>query len=333
MSWKTVLPGIGMLLWYASTVWSTPPPSNPGQRQAPPKRPVLKFDELMFANTIVQKQARVLHNLAESVAQDGWFVEGYNDVGHSPWTEHRAIWQSTRARGSAGIERSRPYRGLTLHLTGRKQNQLTGGTVHGRWVPQKGWGATVNCYLGQDFGNGGWVSVEWMGKDTAFPIATRSAKGTYVAVNVRQDKEFQYRYIAQFPRDRKPDEVRWAETRRRFLAVYESPANLCDTIVSEVDELRKIAGEQIPKLENVKVIDWRGVRSDNPPRDFPADHIPPTEDTKRKLLEQTLAELDRREAIVRENCKDIYDAINKALPVREILQMLAEEDDTEAKED
>jgi hypothetical protein len=58
----------------------------------------------------------------------------------------------------------------------------------------------------------------------------------------------------------------------------------------------------------------------------------PSLETKEALLEKALAELDAREKRVRENYEQICAAINQAMPLREILDSLLDEDASAAQE-
>ncbi len=323
---------------------SRTPPLHPSQLLPQSKRPILQFGQLSFANPKLKRQSRIFHDLAERIAADDWLVQGYKDVRNMPRPEYHARWQTADVRGSSFIRRLLPYRDLEIRLAGRisdeTNDQIVGGYVSGRWVPSEGWAASVNCRLGEPFGLGPWVTVQSIDRQSiAFSLDTESPKAIRLLYNcasaeVRQDEIRSYTYTAGLPDDPGAQSSPGADAanRRRFFALYESPESLRDTVIEDLDTLRAIAREQIPRFENVTLIDWRGVDSGNPPREgIVTEHLP-TERTKRELLERVLAELDSREKTLREQCEPIYNAVKTALPLHEVLDSLLEERDPKAQQ-
>ena len=320
------------------------PPRHPSLRVPWSKRPILEFEQLPFSDASFKRQVRLFHDLAERVAAKDWLVRRYQDLRYSSAPRYVAVWQTSDVSGNEYPRNVRPYRSMGIALSGpsaRGEEQVTTAGVGGRWVPLEGWAASVSLEVHSapqkvPFGTGTLAFVALVkAHDRFFRLDAGRSENVirlteyFVSVFVQPDRTLCYEYKGQLPsasslRDSAED---LAESRRRFLALYASPESLRDTVLAQLEKLRRLVQDQIPRLEGVNVIDYSGVRSDSPPIPSPAARLhPPSEETKKALLDQTLAELDSREKLVRENYREMHAAINKALPLGEVLDsLLAEE--------
>jgi len=304
-----------------------PLPLHPSLRLPPSKRPVLELEQLAFADPKLKQRVQLFHDFAEGIAEDEWFVQHYKDVRYSPNPSYLATWQTIEVHSSYYLKLVRPYRSITIRLDGPSvkegDEQITRMEVSGRWVPDQGWAATVNCHV-LPMGVHYWARVGLVQEsDGRFsfdsspsrPVIPLSAIS--VSATVRENSKRQFSYSVQLPVPQP------AERRNHFLTLFDSPEKLRDSVTGEIAELRRIARDEIPRSERMEVIDSSNARSDNPPRSEPVFRNPPSEETRQKLLDQVLAELNSMETSVRENYAQIHAAISKALPLGEFPKALA----------
>ena len=299
---------------------------HPSQRLPQSKRPVLELDKLTFADPKLKQRVQSFHDWADGIAEKNWFVQRYKDVRYSPNPSYLGTWQTVEVRSTYFLRSVLPYRSISIRLDGPSvkegDEQITRMHVTGTWIPKKGWAATVNCnVLPQDVHSWAVVGlVQEHNGQFSFDSQPSSSKihltAIHASATVRENANFQYSYSVQLPVPQP------TERRTQFLALFDSPEKLRDTVIGEIAELRRIASNEIPRSERIEMVDSSNARSDEPPRREPVSENPPSEETKQKLLDQVLAQLNSMETQVRENYEQIHSAIRKALPLDEFPQAL-----------
>ena len=97
----------------------------------------------------------------------------------------------------------------------------------------------------------------------------------------------------------------------------DSPEALRDELLRVFDQLGQETSKRIA-AGGVVYTDWSGVRSDNPPRDFPLGRPPPAP-IATKLTALADREIDRRRQIVEQEYQAIHAALLSVFPLKEAL--------------
>ncbi len=223
-----------------------------------------------------------------------------------------------------------PHRSMSIALNGPSATNgvdiIDSLQVNGRWVPEKGWAAAIN-YNVRPIGNGSFAAVSLVQKqsshvsfDSSPSETTIRLLGNFATARVRENSDITYRYQVQLPYGNWPQAAK--ERQSQFLSLFKSPEDLCDVVIADIARLKQIARDQIPRLENIGVIDSTNASSAEPPIELLAPDRPPSEKIKKELLDQILLKLDAMETAVRENQRQMHAAITKALPLDKLNMLL-----------
>lgn len=303
-----------------------PPPLHPSLRLPPEKRPILRLDELKFADGDLQRQTKLFHGLGEQVAGKDWQVQLYKDHRYSPDPAFTAYWQTSVVTSANYIMKVRPYQGLSISLQGKHADgvdQLNTMYAGGVLVPLEGWAAQVS--YGVHPTRDGILKATLSAtaglarKDGVFAFDSSGPQMVrltqqYVVAAATESTHSRYQFQTQI---HPPDLGRSLHT------LYGTPETLRDEVLADIAALRKQAREELEVGQTIKYFDMTNVRSDNPPREAPAAQRPPTAKTKEMLLAEIEKQLAEQETAMRENFQEIHAAVQQAFPLKPLLGELA----------
>jgi hypothetical protein len=163
------------------------------------------------------------------------------------------------------------------------------------------------------------VSVGRVRGDARSPFDTpRGAQvirltGPSVNVSVEQSPQLKYRFHSQYA------------SQRDFAAtldmLYGKPETLRDEMLADIEALRQQAKEQLAKNWHLRIYDERGATSAEPPRETPVfdEQQQPNAATRKALAGEVERKLGAQEAAIRDDFREIHAAVQRALPLRELL--------------
>jgi hypothetical protein len=304
-----------------------PLPKHPSLRLPLEKRPILKFDQLVFADPVLRQQARLFHDLAEQSAEKTWQRQGYRDEGNSPSAKFEAKWETSTAKSLSFLKKDLPYQGITITLEGSRDAPEQIGTLHvrGMYVPQQGWAAMVS-YQRFDSANGtGTSGIDVRTKlvtDHEIPIDITQSSVQVLSYRVSGSAR-KGQLVYDFERHSgQPDFQTSLHT------LYDSPETLRDAALAMISEFCKTTCDMIQAGESITVYDKSYVRSDNPPNLEPADPNQLTDAIKQSIRENVEKQLANQEASIRNHYQAIHAAIQRALPLADLQQTLLKESPT-----
>jgi hypothetical protein len=139
----------------------------------------------------------------------------------------------------------------------------------------------------------------------------------YVRASVR-DGRLHYVYVAQRSKDRDwrtPEE--WVALRiPRYVALYESPLSLRDSVLVDLDDLRRFAESRLRQSRNVTIYHMSTSRGGLPPMSTTCAALP--EAIEQQLWRKVQEQLDVREQKIRAHYQEIYLAVRRALPLPDL---------------
>ena len=298
-----------------------PLPIHPSLQLPISKRPVLELDQLTFASPDLKRRVQVFHNFAEQTGGEDWVTQRYKDVRYSDVARYSGMWQTSKVNSASSFfKKSLPYQEYSIALEGSKvkgdSELITNVSLGGRFVPERGWAAAVNIYSnGSCYAVVGLVkdensnfSFDVNGSNQVISLSQSSVKST-----VKEDPKLRYEFEVRLPFKTTPEAAK--SRHKHVVSLFESPESLLDTVLSDIETLRRIATEEVSQPEKITATDWSNVRSDNPPRPLPPFRAPPSEAVQQKLLAEIRSQLDAREKILRENSQQMHAALKKAFPV------------------
>jgi hypothetical protein len=305
-------------------------PRHPSLMLPRSKRPILKLEQLHFADDELRSKTQMLHEWAASIAQEGWFVQQYKDERYSPDPRYSARWESTEERNHDYARKDLPYHGAVISLSGRAvdgTDVIESTSLRGTWVPQEGWAATVSGSWRRASADDPYVfdgSATLALVDNRNSVRFDSWHGGTRTISLRQNHAgasrmegaFQYYLSVSSPRDDK------FNLQRDFLKLFESPEQFRDAALADLAALRREARRCLDSLEGVEFADMTHVRGDNPPVEMPAAERPPSDETKNAMLAMMEASISAREEKVRQNYQAMHEALIKAFPADDLAMSL-----------
>lgn len=199
-------------------------------------------------------------------------------------------------------------------------DRLTSVGVSGTQVPLTGWAAKVSLsvevdavgklkrHLGAAIGIVAENSIPRFAFD-AEPGRCISLGRRWVRVHACKD-HFAFGLYAQT--ETEPD----FEAMEKILNT--EPEALRDYLLGDIEQLRKIARENLEIGKQLTTYDERSVRSDNPPRPQ-AVQGPLDEEVKKLLWNHVEQQLTADETLIRTGFREAQAAIKKALPLEKVL--------------
>ena len=283
------------------------------------KRPVVEFDQLEFANEAIQQKTRRFHDLAESIAGKGWFVQRYKDERNSSKPKFRGRWMSKDVRNGYVSQRDRPFQSFEIMLSQKskdsKAEQLDRLSVSGRWVPREGWAAYVSTN-GDEWSAAVGLVNEHDGR-FSFSSGEDSINLTADSVTATvKSGQISFKYQVRLPYGSTPeDRAKRKVKAERLLA---SPESLRDVLLEDLKAMHQLARSDDYLMKNVGAEDWSNVRSDRPPLPvFPSENLL-DEATRKDLIDGVSKKIEHHEELVRKHFKQMHAAIKKAMPIDEL---------------
>jgi hypothetical protein len=304
-----------------------PLPKHPSLRLPLEKRPILKFDQLVFADPVLRQQARLFHDLAEQSAEKTWQRQGYRDERNSPSAKFEAKWETSTAKSLSFLKKDLPYQGITITLEGSRDAPEQIGTLHvrGMYVPQQGWAAMVS-YQRFDSANGTGTS--------GIDVRTKLVTDHEIPIDITNSnvQVLTYRVSGSAPDGKLVYIFATASSQQNFQKsihnLYGAPETLRDSALTNIAEFRTTTSDLIQRGESITVFDNTKVPNNKPPHRELADPHQLTDAIKQSIRENVEKQLANQEASIRNHYQAIHAAIQRALPLTDLHQTLLEESPT-----
>lgn len=302
-----------------------PPPRHPVTTLPHEKRPKVAFDKLVFDNAELREVAKRSHDLGESLKQEKWVVEYYQDFRRDWDPLFMGNWRTPKINpnGMGYLPRDLPFRGVAMSLRGKHVagvDRLTAVGVSGTLVPLQGWAAKVSCTvevdttgnlkrsLGAAIGIVAENSIPRFAFD-AEPGRCISLGRRWVRAHASKD-HFAYDLYAQT--ETEPD------FKKMETILDTEPEALRDYLLGDIELLRKIARENLETGKRLSTYDQRDVRSARPPEPRAVQGELP-EEVKKLLWNHVEQQLTADENLIRTGFREAHAAIKKALPLEVVL--------------